>query len=248
ILSISPPPLSLWKAPSLVGVLVLACGNGSVVWAQQFIPSGIAAMLIATTPFWMILFDRFLGGGRRLNFKSVFAMCVGFLGVMVLLYHKGLHDLLEVPLLPAIVNLLAACWWSLGSMLSRYLKMPQSPWWNTAIQMFAGGVMLIFVGSLQGEWGQIQFKNFSMISVFAWVYLVLFGSILTYSAYLYMLRHSSPTRVSTYAFVNPLVALSLGWLFLGEVVNSRIIIAASMILISVMILISEKEKLDDSPK
>jgi len=234
-----------WRGAAIVGVLLLAGGNGSVVWAQQSVPSGITAMLIATTPFWMIFLDRLSGGLRRLSPLSALAALVGFAGVFVLLFPKGFGGMGAVPLVPALAILGAAFWWSLGSTLSRFLRMPASPWWSTALQMLFGGAFLLALGTFRGEWAGFEPASISAASVAAWLYLIFFGSIVGYSAYLWILRHSTPTRVSTYAFVNPVVALFLGWAVAGETLGPRTLLASALILPSVVILIGGKEERRD---
>lgn len=239
------PSRADWRGAAIVGVLLLAGGNGSVVWAQQRVPSGITAMLIATTPFWMIFLDRLSGGLRRISPLSALAALVGFAGVFVLLFPKGFGGMGAVPLVPALAILGAAFWWSLGSTLSRFLRMPASPWWSTALQMLCGGAFLLVFGTLRGEWSGFEPARISAASAAAWLYLIFFGSIVGYSAYLWILRHSTPTRVSTYAFVNPVVALLLGWAVAGETLGPRTILAAALILPSVVVLIGGKEERRD---
>ncbi len=239
------PSRADWRGAAVVGVLLLAGGNGSVVWAQQRVPSGITAMLIATTPFWMIFLDRLSGGLRRISPLSALAALVGFAGVFVLLFPKGFGGMGAVPLVPALAILGAAFWWALGSTLSRFLRMPASPWWSTALQMLCGGAFLLVFGTLRGEWAGFEPARISAGSAAAWLYLIFFGSIVGYSAYLWILRHSTPTRVSTYAFVNPIVALLLGWAVAGEALGPRTILAAALILPSVVVLIGGKEERRD---
>lgn len=239
------PARADWRGAAIVGVLLLAGGNGSVVWAQQRVPSGVAAVLIATTPFWMIFLDRLSGGLKRISPLSALAALAGFAGVFVLLFPKGFGGVGAVPLVPALAILGAAFWWSLGSTLSRYMRMPASPWWSTALQMLCGGAFLLVLGTLRGEWGDFDPARISAASAAAWLYLIFFGSIVGYSAYLWILRHSTPTRVSTYAFVNPVVALLLGWAVAGESLGPRTLLAAALILPSVVILIGSKEERRD---
>ncbi len=242
------PPRRDWQGAFIVGVLLLVGGNGSVVWAEQRVPSGVTAMLIASTPFWMILFDRLSGGLLRLRARTLIALVVGFAGVFLLIYPKEVGKFSAIPLVPALAIVGAGCWWSLGSILSRYVRMPSSPWWTTALQMFAGGTVLLGLGTLHGEWSRLDFSKVSFTSWIAWTYLVGFGSIVGYSAYLWILRHSTPTRVSTYAFVNPVVALFLGWAIAGEAITPRTLLAAALILPSVLVLISGKEERSDHGK
>jgi len=239
------PPRRDWRGAFLVGVLLLVGGNGSVVWAEQRVPSGVTAMLIACTPFWMILFDRLSGGLLHLRARTVIAMAVGFFGVFLLIYPKEVGKFSAIPLLPALAIVGAGCWWSLGSILARHVRMPSSPWWTTTLQMLAGGIVLLVLGTLHGEWSRLDFSKVSRTSCLAWIYLVGFGSIVGYSSYLWILRHSTPTRVSTYAFVNPVVALFLGWALAGEAITPRTLVAAALILPSVLVLISGKEERND---
>lgn len=226
-----------------IGTLLLVGGNGGVVWAeQQGLPSGIAAMIIAATPLWMMILDRAFG--RRLPLQSikVAAGIAGLAGVAFLVFPSKNELLPAVPLVPALFVVLSSFSWSLGSILSRSVPLPESPWWTTALQMIGGGLVLAVISILRGEPSGFSVAAVSAESWAAWAYLVLFGSVLAFSCYLWILKHSTAARVSTYALVNPVVALFLGWSLGGETLSARVGLAAMIILPSVFILIMEKSK------
>ncbi len=225
-----------------IGTLLLVVGNGGVVWAERAgLPSGIAAMIVATTPLWMMLLDRLLGRRLRLQPIKLLAGLAGLGGVVLLVYPSGSELLPAVPLLPALIVVVSSFSWSLGSILSRSIALPDSPWWTTSLEMIGGGLVLSLLALLRGEAASFDPSQVSAGSWAAWSYLVVFGSIVAFSAYLWILKHSSPARVSTYAFVNPVVALLLGWSLGGEELSARIGLAALVILPSVFILVWERK-------
>ncbi|HKY62998.1 MAG TPA: EamA family transporter [bacterium] len=224
----------------LIGVLLLVVGNGGVVWAERSgLPSGIAAMIVATTPLWMMVLDRFFGRRQRLQPLKLLAGIAGLGGVVLLVYPSNTELLPAVPLLPALLVVASAFSWSLGSVLSRSIRLPKSPWWTTALEMIGGGLVLLLLAFVRGEASGFELSAVTAASLASWVYLVVFGSVVAFSAYLYMLKHSNPARVSTYALVNPAVALLLGWSLGGEELSARIGLAALIILPSVFVLVWE---------
>ncbi|HKX12128.1 MAG TPA: EamA family transporter [bacterium] len=225
-----------------IGTLLLVVGNGGVVWAERAgLPSGIAAMIVATTPLWFMLLDRLLGRRLRLQPAKLLAGLAGLGGVILLVYPSRSELLPVVPLLPALMVLVSSFSWSLGSILSRSIALPESPWWTTSLEMIGGGLVLSLIALLRGEASGFELSAVSAESWMAWSYLVVFGSIVAFSAYLWILKHSSPARVSTYAFVNPVVALFLGWSWGGEELSARIGLAALLILPSVFVLVWERK-------
>jgi drug/metabolite transporter (DMT)-like permease len=224
-----------------IGTLFLVVGNGGVVWATRSgLPSGVAAMIVATTPLWMMALDRILGRRLRLQPMKVLAGFAGLGGVALLIYPSETELSTAIPFLPALAVVGSAFSWSLGSILSRSVSLPASPWWTTSLEMVGGGLVLSLIALLRGEAVNFDLSRVSAASWISWVYLVVFGSIIAFSAYLYMLKHSNPARVSTYALVNPVVALFLGWSLGGEILSARIGLAALIILPSVFILIWDR--------
>ncbi len=217
------------------GALLLLCGNGGVVWAEQRISSGLAALLIAIEPLFIVLLralppERHAPGGRAL-----FGVALGLSGVALLLGPSRLGGE-HIDLLGAAVVLFAALTWALGSLLSRRFAPSESPFQATALQMLAGGALLLAASLATGEWGRFSPANVSVRSWVALLYLLVFGSLVGYTVYMWLLRVADPSRVSTYAFVNPVVAVFLGWALAGETVSPRTLVAAAVIVAAVVLI------------
>ncbi|HUF70623.1 MAG TPA: drug/metabolite exporter YedA [Longimicrobiales bacterium] len=230
------PRLEHWRAAAVIGALLLLGGNGAVTWAEQFIPSGIAALLIAVVPCWMVLIDWVRPGGPPPTAQIVAGLVLGLVGVAILIGPESLMGGDRINLTGAAVVLGGSMSWAAGSILSRHVKVPSRPLLATGIQMLCGGALLILAGLVSGEAAKIDASAISAKSVLALIYLILIGAIVGYSAYIWLLRVSTPARVSTYAYVNPVVAVLLGWLFAGETVSPRVIAAAAVIVAGVALI------------
>ena len=240
-----PKRLVDWRTQAIVGVLLLAGGNAFVVWAEQYTASGIASIFVVTVALWMAFFDAIIpGGSGDLNWRVVTGLLLGFLGT-ALLVGASPAEILRADLRGPIALTCASASWSLGSVYSKRHRTETSPYVGAAIQMIAGGAAIALVGTLLGEWGR---WHLTPKGVGAIAYLVVFGSILGYSAYTYALRHASPTIVGTYAYVNPVIAVLLGWLILHEPVTARTFLAMALILGAVVwIQFSHKMRSPASP-
>jgi drug/metabolite transporter (DMT)-like permease len=220
----------------LTGGLMLLCGNGGVVWAEQRIASGLAALLIAIEPLFIVLLQATLPQERRRpSARALVGVAFGVSGVVLLVGPVRLGGQ-RVDLAGAGAVLFAALAWALGSLLSRYLAPPASPLQATALQMLAGGALLGCASGAAGEWVRFSPALVSGRSLAAVAYLVVFGSLLAFTAYVWLLRVASPALVSTYAFVNPVVAVFLGWLLAREEVGPRTLIAAAVIVGAVVLI------------
>lgn len=214
-----------WRTQAIVGVLLLAGGNAFVVWAEQFTPSGSASIFVVTVALWMAFFDAVIpGGSGDLNWRVIAGLVLGFLGT-ALLVGASPAEILHADLRGPIALTGASASWSLGSVYGKRHHTDTSPYVGAAIQMIAGGSAVIVVGSVLGEWTR---WHMSARGAGALAYLVIFGSIIGYSAYTYALRNASPTIVGTYAYVNPVIAVLLGWLILSEPVTPRTFLAMAL--------------------
>lgn len=231
------PSLSMWKSAALIGALMMFGGNGLVTWAQQEVPSGLAALLVATVPIWMLVLDALFYGGGRPDRLVAFGLVMGSAGLFFLVGPSAG----AVAPRGAIVLLLASLFWALGSLLNRSVNLPDSPWMAAALQMITGGVLIVAMATATGEWSGFDPSTVSARSIGAFLYLVIFGSIVGLSAYVYLLRETSAAAVSTYAFVNPVIALALGWLT-GEVVSARTLTGAAMIVGAVFLIHRAKHR------
>ncbi len=223
-----------WRAAAIIGLFLLLGGNGLLAWAEQSIPSGIASLFIGATPLWMALLDTLRPGGVRLSWQTWAGVVFGFAGI-TLLTNPWSHNLNGLYLNPwgVMVLLLAALSWSIGSLFSRRAPLPASPLMGTGMEMLAGSLGLFLFGSLVGEWGQVDLAAITPRSLLGLLYLITFGSLIGYVSYTWLLRNAPTPLVSTYAYVNPLVAILLGTLLGGEPITWRVVLSALIILSSV---------------
>ena len=232
------PTIAQWKTAAMTGTLLLFFGNGGVCYAEQTVPSGIAALLVATVSLWMVIVDWLRPGGVRPGARVIAGIILGFLGLALLVGPAHLGGSGRVNPTGAAVLIVAAFAWACGSVFSKHGALPHSPMLGVAMQGLAGGTVLWVVGLLSGEGRSLHWAAISARSWLALAYLVVFGSVLGFTAYLYILKKSTAARVGTYALVNPVVALVLGWLFAKETVSLRTLAAAAIILSSVFLVIT----------
>ncbi len=218
-----------WAASALIGTLLAAGGNGLVTVAEQDVPSALAALIIASVPLWIVVL-RTVGGDRadRITIAGVLA---GFGGIALLLLPGERPDGATTAGLALCVT--AAVSWATGSYLSRGMPLPRDPFASTGAQMLCGGLVMLIAGLAAGEASDVQPERFSTASVAAFAYLVVFGSLIAFTAYVWLLQNAPVSKVSTYAYVNPLVAVILGWLILSETISAMTLGAAAVIVASV---------------
>lgn len=223
-----------WRDAAIVGTLLLACGNGAVGWAEQRVPSGITALLVASVPMWMVLIDWARPRGRRPTLIVCIGLLIGLAGVAILAAPGFSESTAGTGIGPgAIALILGSIAWAGGSIYSRHSARPSSAVMSTALQMVAGSIALILIGLLAGEAGRLLPDAITTKSFLGWVYLVTFGSLVGFTAYGYLLRETTPAKATTYAYVNPIVAVLLGWALAGEAITTRTVVAAGIILASV---------------
>jgi drug/metabolite transporter (DMT)-like permease len=235
---VAKPDFHHWRAAALVGGLMLLGGNGGVVWAEQRVPSGITALLIATMPLWMALLDWLRPRGVTPTWRGLTGLVLGFAGAIVLVGPGELVGGGRVDPWGAGVLMCASLSWAIGSMRSRSARLPRSPLLATAMEMLAGGVLLTFLGLLTGEGARLDPSVVSLRSLLSLGYLIVFGSLVGFTAYIWILRKTTLARASTYAFVNPVVAVILGWALASEPLTLRTLLAAGVIVPGVWFIIS----------
>jgi len=233
------PVAAHWRSAAVIGTLLLLGGNGGVVLAELRIPSGVAAVLVATVPIWLAVFDAVLTR-RRPSGLVVGGLVAGTIGVAVLLVPvEGIEDLdpLGIGLVVA-----AAISWAAGSLYARHAPVPRSGLLLTGMEMLAGGAALMIGGTLLGEVGRTDVADFSVRSLVALTYLVIFGSIVAFTAYTWLLANVSVSTVGTYAYVNPIVAVALGAVLLSEPITPRTIVATVIIIGAVIAMVSGRPR------
>ena len=233
------PTAAHWRTAIVVGTLLLLGGNGGVVLAEQLIPSGVAAVLIATVPIWLAVFDAGLNR-RRPSMLAIGGLAAGLIGVAILLAPVD-QDLALDPLGIGLV-VMSAISWAAGSLYARRAPLPRSPFLGTGIEMLAGGVVLLLAGTLLGELGRTEIAAFSLRSLVAFAYLTLIGSIVGYTAYTWLLARVPVTVAGTYAYVNPIVAVALGAMLLSEPITPRTLVAATIIIGAVVAIVSGRPR------
>lgn len=226
------PTRAHWKSTAIVGLMLLLVGNGGLSWSEKLIPSGIAALLVAVSPLWFILID-WMQGGARPTAGVFIGLALGTLGIAILVDPADLVGGGEVSILGASVLLMSSVCWAFGSFYSRRAKLPSSPALANGMEMLVGGVALLAVGVLTGEAADLHFSAITNKSLFAVAYLVVFGSIIGFSSYIWLFHNTTPTRASTYAYVNPIVAVIIGWSVGGEQLPTRVFLAAALIIAAV---------------
>ena len=232
------PTAGHWRTATVAGVLLLFVGNGGVCWAEQTVPSGIAALLVATVSLWLVIVDWLRPGGVRPVALVVAGLVLGFAGLVLLVGPAHLGGSGRVDPRGAGVLVIASFAWACGSLYSKHGGMPSSAMLGVAMQSLTGGIALLIASLLSGEFHTFHLAAISLRSWLALAYLIVFGSGIGLSAYIYILQKSTAARVGTYAFVNPVVALFLGWLVIGETITLRTVLAAAVILTAVILVIS----------
>lgn len=244
------PRLVEWRSAVVVGGFLILGGNGGVVWAEQFVPSGMAALLVAILPFWMVLLDWIRPNGVRPGIGVVVGLVVGLAGLVILIGPSALNPTAAsdeaarngegVVLIGAIVLMLASLSWAVGSIYSRYTPLPKSAFVATGMEMFAGGVLMMLFALVRGEHMQFDPADVSARSMLAFLYLTAVGSLVGFTAYIWLLKVEPASRVSTYAYVNPVVAVFLGWALAGEALSLRTAIAAAIIIGAVALITTSR--------
>lgn len=217
-----------WWGLALLGFLMIGIGNGGVIWAEQWVPSGVAAVVVAASPFWMAGIESVLPKGERLSLRGAIGLVIGFLGILLLVWpdltlggDRGRQFAVGVVALQ-----LACLGWALGSAYSRRHAREENALGAAAVQMIFGGLMMAVAATIRGEWTHL---TFTWRTGAAELYLILFGSLVGYSAYMYALKHLPMSTVSLYAYVNPVIAVVLGTLLLGEPFGWRVVVAPMVV-------------------
>lgn len=226
------PRLIHWRSTTLLGALFLLGGNGLVSWAEQYVPSGITALIVAAVPFWMVLLNA-VGERRWPRLQVLGGLVLGVIGLGILVFPSFRGAPGHVAMLGVAVLLAATFSWAVGSLCAHKVPLPPSTFLGVAMEMLAGGALLCLAGLGVGEGTAVHLDAISLKSLLSLGYLIVFGSLAGFSAYVWLLKVSTPARVSTYAFVNPVIAVMLGWLCASEPLTPRVLIAGTIIVAAV---------------
>ena len=233
----TPAPSSInWRRAAIAGALLIGIGNGGVNWAEQKVPSGLTALIIAGTPVWFALFDWLRPGGTRTTRQTALGIMVGFAGVLLLVGSRSALRAGAADFAGIAALVCASVAWAIGSLYTKYADKPESPLMTAAQQMLAGGAILLFAGLTMGEASTFVWSQVSVRSLTAFAYLTFVGSLVGFSAYAWLLKATTPARASTYAYVNPVIAVFLGWAIGGETLTGRMLVAAGIIVLGVVII------------
>lgn len=236
------PTWQHWRTSLIVGTLLLLGGNGGVVLAQHFIPSSLAALLVATEPLWIVLLSWLWLKRARPNWKVALGLAVGFAGVWMLISGRatdGAETAGTGQWIGILAVILGAFSWAAGSIYGLRGSAPKSSLLTAGMQMMAGSISLLMVGLIRGEWWTFEPSAVSSSSIFGLIYLIIFGSLIGFTAYSWLLKNARPSMVATYAYVNPVIAVLLGWLIAGESMTGQMLIGAGIVVGSVVLITSQ---------
>lgn len=225
-----------WRSAMVVGALLLLGGNGGVMFAEQYVPSGLASLMVAAMPLWVVVLDWLRPGGKRPSLLIAFGVLLGTLGIFVLVDPAAVLNGQSFAPIGILALMISTFCWASGSLYSRQAALPASPLMSTAAQMLSGGLLMTLVGTFTGEWPRLDLAQVSTESWLAFFYLIVFGSIIGFTSYIYLLNNTTPARAVTYAYVNPVVAVFLGWAIAGEAITDRTILAAAIIISAVILI------------
>ena len=230
------PTATEWRAAAITGILTLGCGNGTIAWAEQRLSSGIAALLVASVSVWMVLLDWLLPGGRRPQPGVIVGVALGLGGLVLLVGPGALVGHGQVDPLGALAIVLGTLSWAIGTLYNRHGTHAASAQVSTALQLLVSGTAFAVLSAATGELARWHPALVSARSLLGLGYLVVFGSLVGFTCYIYMIRSTSAAKASTYAYVNPVIALVLGWALLGEPLSRQTLLAAAVILVGVALI------------
>lgn len=236
------PTRSQWRTAAIIGAFLLVGGNGLVTWAEKQVPSSIAALVVATMPLWMTLFDWLLFQGSKPGRQTAVGLLLGLVGIGLLVGPEQIRGTADFDLFSLLVLIAAPILWSLGSLYARRVSLPENVLMTTAMQMLTGGGLLLLAALITGEAGQLQAAVITSQSLWALLYLIFFGSIVAYTAYVWLLQTVQPARVATYTYINPIVAVALGWLILSEPITPLMLVAMVVIVLAVILITMQRSQ------
>ena len=225
-----------WRNAIIAGGFLLLGGNGAVIWAEQFVPSGLTALLVSILPFWLVIIEWLRPPRKRPGPAILAGLALGFVGIIVLVGPGNVAGQSNVRPIGALVLILGSLSWAIGSFWSRDAELPESGLLTTGMEMLGGGILLMIVAALAGEFSHFDVHGISRASAVGLIFLIIFGSLLGFTSYIWLLDKVSPARLGTYAYVNPIVAVLLGWAIAGETLSARTAVAAAIVICAVALI------------
>ncbi|MBI3194358.1 MAG: EamA family transporter [Ignavibacteriae bacterium] len=233
------PSLVQWKSAAIGGGLLFLGGNGALTWAEQYVSSGLAALIVASIPLWIVLFSALYGEKSTLNIRTFLGIGLGISGIIILVQPDTMASNGSSGLYGALAVICGSISWAWGTLYTKKAKLPSSPVLTSSMQMLSGGMMLLLASLIAGENQTYSVENVSTISFLSLLYLISFGSV-GFMAYVFLLGATTPSRVATYAYVNPVVAVFVGWLFADETLTQTTFIAAAIIVVAVVLIVTKR--------
>lgn len=225
-----------------LGALFFLFAHGLLAWAQQYVPSGMAAVLISTEPLWIVGMEWFLLKDIRVRQKGVFGLLLGFIGIVYLIYSTSTDTTSDNNVLASALIVVCTLSWGGGAIYSRVANVPKSPLLSSGMELIFGGILVLITSFIIGEPSQFHLSQVTLRSFLGLLYLIVFGSVIAFSAYIWLLGHTSATRVSTHTYVNPIIAVFLGWLIADEQITTALLIATVLIITSVFLVLYDQYK------
>lgn len=241
------PPAAQWRTGFLAGGIMLIGGNGLVSWAQQTVPTGIASLIVGTTPLWMVMLDWAFFQGPRPNRGVLLGLALGLVGIGVLVAPRAAGQPLAYDPWGLLALAAVPVCWVTGSLYGRRAPHSSHPLMNAGVQQLGGGIALLAASLALGEPARFNLAGVSLESALAVLYLIVFGSGIGFTSYMYLLQHTTPARTATYAYVNPVVAVFLGWLVLRETLHENTLIAGAIIVCAVALIVNASRHLRPRP-
>jgi len=232
-----------WKNCAIIGALLLVGGNGGVVLSEKLVTSGFAALFVASLPIWMVILEWVRPNGTRPNRGEIIGLILGLFGMVLLIGPSAINPSAGgISLAAVLILTIAEVSWASGSIISQHIELPESSILATAMEMLAAGVILLVISTIIGEPIRFDMSHVSAKSLAALSYLIAFGSLVAFTAYVWLLKVSTPAKVSTYAYVNPVVALFLGWALAGERLTPRTAVASTIIVAAVALITTARSQ------
>jgi drug/metabolite transporter (DMT)-like permease len=224
----------------VIGAMFFLIGHGLLAWAQQYVPSGMAAVLVSAEPLWIIGIEWFFLKDIRIKGRGILGLFLGFGGILYLIISSAGSTITNNNFLASALIVAATLSWGGGAVYSRVAKVPKSPVLSSAMELIFGGILVLIASIIAGEPSQFQLSQVTLRSFLALIYLITFGSVIAFSAYIWLLGHTSATRISTHTFVNPVIAVFLGWLIASEQITTALLVATAIIIISVYLVLYDQ--------